>query len=120
VGEQPGIYAAFVVGRTPSRSPTAAECHISPTPGQRIDAVFGKDLSYAAAKVLRDRALTVGFQGTALEQTNCSRFRVVVTGIPGSKSVQDDFRREAASVGLAVMYVPAVRYPAVADAPAVP
>ena len=119
IGAQPGIYAAFVVGRRPARPPTAADCHIAPSAGERIDAIFGQDLSYSAAKTLRDRALAVGFQGTAVEQTNCSRFRVVVTGIPARKSVQDDFRREAASVGLSVTYMPAVRYPAVADVPAV-
>jgi 4-amino-4-deoxy-L-arabinose transferase-like glycosyltransferase len=119
LGEQPGIYAAFVVGRPPRRPSTPADCHITTTPGERMDAVFGSDLSYSAAKVLRDRALAVGFQGTALEQTTCSRFRVVVTGIPDSRAVEADFRREAASVGLSVKYVPAVRYPAVGDVAAV-
>jgi hypothetical protein len=111
VGEQAGIYAAFVVGERPARPATAADCHIQPTTGQLLDAVFGGDLDYAAASGLSRRALEVGFQGARIEQTGCDTFRVVVTGIPDDRSVQDEFRRETNSVGLDVTFAPAVRYP---------
>ena len=52
VGEQPGIYAAFVVGAPPARAPTPTDCHISAAPGQLLDAVFGEGLTYAAARAL--------------------------------------------------------------------
>jgi hypothetical protein len=120
VGYQSGIYAAFVVNHAPARPPTAADCHITSTPGHLWDAVFGQNLSYLKAEALRDHALATGFQGTTLEQTGCSAFRVLVKGLPASRSVRVDFRREAASVGLTVAYRPAVRYPGISsDVPAV-
>jgi hypothetical protein len=115
VGQQQGIYAAFVVGTRPARPPTPADCHLSSTPGQGVDAVFGDGLTYPAAKSLLARALSVGFQGTRLEQTACSTFRVVDPGFPDRRGAQRDFRREAAGVGLAVAFAPATRYP---DVPA--
>jgi hypothetical protein len=113
VGEQPGIYAAYVVGRPPSRAPTAADCHIKSVPGQLIDAVFGSDLRYERASDLVTRALAVGFEGARIERTGCSTFRVVVSGVPDDPAVQKDFRRQAEKVGFEVAYVPAVRYPEV-------
>jgi hypothetical protein len=114
VGEQEGIYAAFVVGAPPARPPTTDDCHIQATPGQLIDAVFGSALSYADAVALQARALEVGFTGTRLERTGCSAFRVVVTGVPDDPAVQADFERQADGVGLPVEYEAAVRYPEVA------
>jgi hypothetical protein len=113
VGEQPGIYAAFVVGGPPARAPTADDCHIASTTGQLLDAVFGRELSYSEAAMLRARALEVGFIGTRIERTGCSTFRVVVTGIPADAAVQADFAREAEGVGLPVEYEAAMRYPEV-------
>ena len=110
VGEQAGIYAAFVVGGPPARAPTDGDCHIEATPGELNDAVFGSDLGYSAASELARRALEVGFMGARIERTGCARFRVVVTGIPDDPAVQDEFRRETRSVGLDVSYAPAVRY----------
>jgi hypothetical protein len=114
VGEQPGIYAAFVVGAPPARAPTPTDCHISAAPGQLLDAVFGDGLTYAAARALVGRALAAGFDGARIERTNCSTFRVVVTGIPDDANVQADFRAETARVGFDVSYAPALRYPEVA------
>jgi hypothetical protein len=111
VGEQEGIYAAFVVGGPPVRTPAPEDCRISPAAGQMLDAVFGEGLSYSEAKELRRRALGSGFQGTRIERTGCSSFRVLVTGVPAEKDVQSELRREIESVGLTVRYVPAVRYP---------
>jgi hypothetical protein len=113
VGEQAGIYAAFVVGAPPARAPTAADCHIESTPGELLDAVFGSGLSYRAASDLVQRALHSGFQGARLERTGCGTFRVVVTGIPDDPGVQDEFRKETASVGLDVSFATATRYPEV-------
>jgi hypothetical protein len=113
IGEQQGIYAAYVVGGPPARAPTAEECRITSTPGHLIDAVFGSDLDYGSASELATRALAVGFQGTRIERTGCSTFRVVVTGVPDDPVVQLDFRRQAERVGFEVVYAPAVRYPEV-------
>lgn len=114
VGEQAGIYAAFVVGAPPARAPTPEDCRIAATPGQLVDAVFGSELPYADAAALQARALEVGFVGTKLERTGCSNFRVVVTGAPEDETVQADFARQAEGVGLPVEYAPAMRYPEVA------
>lgn len=111
VGEQPGIYAAFVVAATPARTPVAEDCHIATTPGQLVDGVFGDGMTYGDAKSLLESALTVGFEGTRIERTGCSTFRVVVTGIPTDVSVQREFRDQVEGVGLAVDFLPAVRYP---------
>ena len=113
VGEQAGIYAAFVVGGPPARVSTADDCHITSTTGQLLDAVFGRDLSYSQASTLLARALEVGFVGTRIERTGCSTFRVVVTGIPADAAVQADFARQAEGVGLPVGYEAAMRYPEV-------
>jgi hypothetical protein len=115
VGEQAGIYAAFVVGGPPARAPTPADCRITATAGHLLDAVFGRDLAYSQAVELQARALAVGFVGTRLERTGCSTFRVVVTGIPEDATVQADFAGQAERVGLPVEYEAAMRYP---EAPA--
>ena len=113
VGEQEGVYAAYVVGGPPARVPTAADCRVTSAPGHLIDAVFGSDLGYASASALAARALGVGFEGARIERTGCSTFRVVVTGVPDDPAVQEDFRRQAEGVGFDVVYEPAVRFPEV-------
>jgi hypothetical protein len=70
-------------------------------------------LSYSDAKSLQERTVAVGFQGTKIERTGCSTFRVVVSGIPESEAVQSEFRREVESVGLEVEFATALRYPEV-------
>ena len=113
VGEQAGIYAAFVVGGPPARAPAPEDCRIVGTAGNLDDAVFGRDLAYRDAVALQARALEVGFVGTRIERTGCSRFRVVVTGIPEDATVKADFARQTEGVGLPVEYEDAVRYPEV-------
>jgi 4-amino-4-deoxy-L-arabinose transferase-like glycosyltransferase len=113
IGEQSGIYAAFVVGGPPARPPVAEDCHIEPTAGQLLDAVFGSELGYAEASELAQRALDTGFQGARVERTGCDGFRVVVTGIPDDPAVQREFRAETAGAGFHVTYAPAARYPEV-------
>jgi hypothetical protein len=78
-----------------------------------LDAVFGKDLTYEQATELVTRALAVGFVGTHIERTNCSTFRVVVTGVPEDESVQREFREQVRRVGLDVSYEAAARFPEV-------
>ena len=120
IGEQPGIYAAFAVGGRAQVAPTAADCHLSSSPGDELDAVFGDGLPYAEASSLVSRVLGSGFTGARIERTGCSTFRVLVTGVPATKHVQDGLRSEVESVGLHVRFVPAVRYPEVpADVAAV-
>jgi hypothetical protein len=121
VGEQSGIYAAYVVGGPPARAPTPEDCRIASTPGELVDAVFGDGLSYPEARSLLERALGVGFQGTRIERTGCSTFRVVVTGVPEDAGVQTEFKREVESVGLTVAYEKAARFPETSpDVAAVP
>ncbi len=111
VGEQPEIYAVFVNG-TPTRASTLDDCHISTTPGQLLDAVFAADVSYTDGREVLKKAAAVGF-GAHIEQTGCSTFRVVVTGVPKPAAAQADFRSEATRSGFDVQIVPAVRYPEV-------
>jgi hypothetical protein len=118
VGEQPGIYAAFVVDAMPARAPTAEDCHVTAAPGELADAVLGEYGPYEQVSALARRALEVGFQGTRVERTGCSTFRAVVTGVPDDPAVQADFRRQARRVGIDVSYERAYRFPEVS--PAIP
>ena len=113
IGEQSGIYAAYVVGGPPARASTAEDCRIVSTSGELVDALFGDGLTYRQATALLERALASGFVGTKIERTNCETFRVVVTGVPDDAAVQADFRRQAESVGLSVAYADAQRFPEV-------
>jgi hypothetical protein len=113
VGQQQGIYAAFVVAGPPSRAPTPEDCRIVGTSGELVDAVFGRDLSYDEATALQALALESRFTGTKLERIGCSTFRVVVTGVPADDAAQAVFARRAERVGLPVEYETAVRYPEV-------
>ncbi len=111
VGEQPGIYAVFVIG-TPAQASTLDDCHIATVQGQLLDGVFADNVTYAEARAVRAKAAEVGF-GPQIEQTACATFRVVVTGIPEPAAAQADFRREATRSGFHIQIVPAVRYPEV-------
>lgn len=113
VGEQEGIYAAFVVGAPPARAPTPEDCRIVPSPGELVDAVFGDRLTYSEARSLLRELERLGYEGVRLERTGCSEFRVVVAGIPEDERVREEFSEQAASVGLAVRYQPALRFPEV-------
>ena len=66
-----------------------------------IEAVFGYFDSEREAVVMRDRALSVGFQGTELERNGCGRVRVAVSGIP-TLDVGRDFVEEARAAGFEV------------------
>jgi hypothetical protein len=97
VREQLGEYAVLVVGAPPSPAPTPADCGITLGGGEGLDATFGRDLSLAAARRLRARAAKGGYASSRIERTGCNEFKVVVTGVGGDL---DDYRREAASIGL--------------------
>jgi hypothetical protein len=114
VGEQQGIYAAFVVGGPPARPPTPEDCRIAPAGGQDVDAIFGDGLTYGEAKALRKRAFDIGYiGGLRLERTGCSTFRVVVTGVPADEAFQARFRRDARQNGFEVSYAAGTRFPEV-------
>jgi hypothetical protein len=120
VGEHERIFASFVVGRSPARPSTPVDCLITSTPGELDDAVFAEDVDYAAARSIARRAAKAGFQHIRIEHTNCSVFRVVITGLSTTAGGQADFRREAESTGFHVKFMPALRYPEVPpDVPAV-
>jgi hypothetical protein len=114
IGEQPGIYAVYVIGGPPARPSTLDDCHLSTAAGQLLDAVFADGVSYAEARHARERAAAVGF-GAHIEQTGCDSFRVVVTGVPTAAAAQADFRNESTRAGFHVKLVPALRYPEVPD-----
>ena len=67
--------------------------------GQRVAVVFGYPGSYADAVALRDRALEVGFVGTATGLDQCGRLRVALTGVP-SPQVGREMQDEAGPVRL--------------------
>jgi len=115
VGEQPGIYAVYVIGAPPARASTLDDCHLSATPGQLLDAVFVDNTSYAEAREVQKRAAAVGFGAAHIEQTGCDKFRVVVTGVPTATSAQADFRNESTRAGFHVKLIPPLRYPEVPD-----
>lgn len=114
VSEHEGIYAAYVVGGPPARTPEPEDCRIAPSRGQDVDAVFGDGLTYGEAKALRGRMFGIGYTGgLRLERTGCSTFRVVVTGLPDDAAFQGRFRRDARKLGFDVSYAPGTRYPEV-------
>jgi hypothetical protein len=97
VRAQEGEYAAFVIGTPPDPMPTPDSCRVDVHPGQDLDAVFGADLTLPEARELRARAARGGYVTSRVERTGCNEFKVVVTGVGGDL---DDFRAEAASIGL--------------------
>ncbi len=121
VGEQPGAHAVFTVGE-PVRAASPADCGVGSTPGQLSDGVFGADLTYAAARELRERAARVGYEAAVIERTGCDRFRVVVPGVPDDPAAQQSFRDESSGAGFDVEILPPERFPEVPPdvAPATP
>jgi hypothetical protein len=95
------VYPVATIARGLPNFPTRDDCvHPATTDGD-IDAVFGYFDSESQARVVRDRALAVGFQGTELESNGCGRVRVAVGGIP-TLEVGRDFVEQARSVGFEV------------------
>jgi hypothetical protein len=89
--------------------PTRNDCvHPATTDGD-IDAVFGYFDSESEARLVLDRALEVGFQGTELEMNGCGRVRVAVGGIP-TLEVGREFVEQARSVGFEVSLEQAVNH----------
>jgi hypothetical protein len=114
VSEHEGIYAAYVVGDPPARAAMPEDCRIAASGGQDVDAVFGDGLTYGEAKELRDRAFSIGYTGgLKIERTDCSTFRVVVTGLPDDAALQAQFKRDAKRLGFEVVYAPGTRFPEV-------
>ncbi len=114
VGEQPGIYAAYVVGAPPARPPTPGDCHITATPGQRDDAVFGSESRLRGRKGSLGRALRVRFHGSEVRANRlldvpCRRHRLAGRRV-GAVRVPQPSRRASASTST---YAQATRYPEV-------
>jgi hypothetical protein len=91
---------AILAGGMPT-FPDRDDCVRPATADGDIDAVFGHFDTESEARVVRDRALGVGFQGTELEWDGCGRVRVAVGGIP-TLEVGREFVKQARSVGFEV------------------
>lgn len=91
---------AVLAGGAPN-FPSRDDCVRPATDASDIDAVFGYFDAERDAIELRDRALSVGFQGTEIEWNGCGRVRVAVGGIP-TLEVGQEFVDEARSVGFEV------------------
>lgn len=94
-------YPLSVLAGGAPRFPSRDECVRPATRGGDIEAVFGYFDSEQEAVLLRDRAVSVGFQGTDAERDGCGRVRVVVRGIP-TLEVGREFVEQARSVGFDV------------------
>ena len=106
VRAQDGEYAAFVIGAPPDPTPVPGDCRIEVYPGQDLDAVFGVNMTLPDARRLRADAARGGYVTSRVERTGCNEFKVVVTGVGGDL---DDFRAEAASIGLRPEFGPPLR-----------
>ena len=79
----------------------ADECAPPAREGQPAAVVFGYPDSYEESIALRDRALKVGFEGTATGFDQCGRLRVALTGVRvPSPKVGREIQDEARPVGL--------------------
>jgi hypothetical protein len=81
--------------------PSRAECVHPATRDGDIEAVFGYFESEREAAGARDRALSVGFQGTEVKRNGCGLVRVFVPGI-ATLEVGREFAEQAQSVGFDV------------------
>ncbi len=91
---------AVLAGGAP-RFPSRDDCVRPALHDGDIEAVFGRFDSELEAALVRDRALSVGFQGTAVEGDGCGRVKVVLHGIP-TLEVGREFAAQARSVGFDV------------------
>jgi len=96
VGYPLALVASGGVPTFPSR---AAECAPQAIEGQKVDVVFGRFDTLGESIPLRDRALSVGFQGTEAVPDGCGRFVVRIHGID-SITVGKEIQAEAATVDL--------------------
>jgi hypothetical protein len=94
-------YPLSVLARGTPHFPSREECVRPATEDGAIAAVFGYFDSERDAVVMRNRALSAGFQGTEAQGDGCGRVRVAVGGIP-SLDVGRQLVKEAHSVGLDV------------------
>lgn len=94
-------YPVAVVAGGGPHFPSRADCVDTATRDADIEAVFGRLESRADAEVLQQRALGLGFKGTAIERDACGRLKVLVHGIT-TLAVGRELAAEARKVGLVV------------------
>lgn len=92
-------YIAFSLADGLPRFPTRGECIRPPVEGQPVSVVFGRTDDPVSAAELRDRALSVGFQGVESSPDGCGRWKVVLEGVPDVE-IAREVQQEAASVDL--------------------
>jgi hypothetical protein len=95
------VYPVVTLATGSPTFPTRDDCINEAKAGAEIDAVFGYFESELEAAQVRDRALAVGFPGTALAWNGCGRVRVALGGIP-TLEVGREFAEQARAVGFEV------------------
>jgi hypothetical protein len=96
-----GWYAA--AARFQLEPEAAASCVQPVTDWTHARAVFGRFGSYDEAEQVQRLAEARGFQGTKVAVDPCGRVAIAVDGIT-SRSVAEDYRREAAGAGFEVTF----------------
>jgi hypothetical protein len=91
-------YPLVVLGGGGPRFPSRSECVHPATSDGRIEAVFGRFETSAAADSAQRRAAQAGFKNLQIESDGCGLLKVTLPGIP-SLEVGRDFVAEAQKVG---------------------
>jgi hypothetical protein len=91
--------ALVASGGAPSFPSAVFQCAPPAVEGQKVDVVFGRFDTLRESIALRDRALSVGFQGTEAVPDDCGRVVVRIHGIKSIK-VGKEIQAEAATVDL--------------------
>jgi hypothetical protein len=92
------LYPLAVLAGGAPHFPSRHDCVRPATTDEKLEAVFGRFGTVAAADSVRARAARAGFQNLKVEPDGCGLFKVTLHGIPRLQ-VGRDFVREAESVG---------------------
>jgi len=92
-------YPLAVLATGAPRFPSRAECVHAATTDGSIDAVFGRFRARAAAEAELRHVLSLGFNGSEVENDGCGLLKVVVHGIP-TLATGRAFLDEAARAGV--------------------
>lgn len=93
------VYPLVALAQGAPGFPTRSECIHPAVEGQPVAVVFGRFADPVSADRLRDRALSVGFQGTEALPDGCGRWKVLVAHVP-DVTVGRGVQEEAQKVGL--------------------
>jgi hypothetical protein len=93
-------YPIVTLARGTPRFPSSEECVRPAVDGRPVDLVFGRFDDPAEATALRERVLSVGFEGTQMLPDGCGRWKVVLLNVP-SVDIAREVQAEAATVDLA-------------------